>query len=106
VASGNGVREPARPPSQLDQLADRFVEDYAAAHPDVATAIGVRGHDDRWPDLSPEGHAGHADPYANRGFQQIRRLVGVPPVVLERSGGHRLPLLTLTASPRSRALAR
>ncbi|MCW2619431.1 MAG: uncharacterized protein JWR28_2580, partial [Modestobacter sp.] len=50
-----------RPPSELDQLADRFVEEYAAAHPDVATGIGVPGHDDRWPDLTPEGHAGHAE---------------------------------------------
>jgi uncharacterized protein (DUF885 family) len=55
------VTEHTRPPSELDELADRFVEEYAAAHPDVATAIGVRGYDDRWPDLSPEGRAGHAD---------------------------------------------
>jgi uncharacterized protein (DUF885 family) len=50
-----------RPPSDLDQLADRFVEDYAAAHPDVATYIGVPGHDDEWADLTPDGHAAHAD---------------------------------------------
>jgi uncharacterized protein (DUF885 family) len=50
-----------RPPSDLDQLADRFVEDYAAAQPAVATYIGVRGHDDRWPDLTPDGSAAHAD---------------------------------------------
>jgi uncharacterized protein (DUF885 family) len=50
-----------RPPSELDQLADRFVDEYAAAHPEVATAIGVPGHDDRWPDLTPDGHAAHAE---------------------------------------------
>jgi uncharacterized protein (DUF885 family) len=55
-----GVTEPARPPSPLDQLADRFVEDYAASQPTVATAIGVPGYDDRWPDLSPDGHGAHA----------------------------------------------
>jgi uncharacterized protein (DUF885 family) len=55
------VSEPARPPSELDQLADRFVEDYAASQPAVATYIGVPGHDDRWPDLTPEGHAAHAE---------------------------------------------
>jgi uncharacterized protein (DUF885 family) len=49
-----------RPPSELDLLADRFVEDYAASQPTVATAIGVPGYDDRWPDLSPEGHGAHA----------------------------------------------
>jgi uncharacterized protein (DUF885 family) len=47
----------ARPPSPLDRLADRFVDDYAAAQPVIATYVGVPGHDDRWPDLSPDGHA-------------------------------------------------
>jgi uncharacterized protein (DUF885 family) len=51
---------PART-SPLDQLADGFVESYAASQPTVATYIGVRGHDDRWPDLSTDGHEGHAD---------------------------------------------
>jgi hypothetical protein len=55
-----GVSEPVRPPSELDQLADRFVEDYAASQPTVATYIGVPGHDDRWPDLTPDGHGAHA----------------------------------------------
>jgi uncharacterized protein (DUF885 family) len=50
-----------RPPSDLDQLAERFVEDYAASRPDVATYIGVPGHDDRWPDLTPDGSAAHAE---------------------------------------------
>jgi uncharacterized protein (DUF885 family) len=50
-----------RPPSDLDQLADRFVEDYAASLPEVATSIGVPGHDERWSDLSTAGHARHAD---------------------------------------------
>jgi uncharacterized protein (DUF885 family) len=55
------VSEPARPPSPLDQLADRFVADYAASQPTVATYAGVPGHDDRWPDLTPDGHAAHAE---------------------------------------------
>ena len=50
-----------RPASPLDQLADRFVEAYAASQPVVATYIGVPGHDDRWPDLTPDGHAAHAE---------------------------------------------
>jgi uncharacterized protein (DUF885 family) len=54
------VSEPVRPPSELDQLANRFVADYAASQPTVATYIGVPGHDDRWPDLTPDGHAAHA----------------------------------------------
>jgi uncharacterized protein (DUF885 family) len=55
------VTEPTRPPSALDQLADRFVDDYAASQPTVATYIGVRGHDHRWPDLTPDGSAAHAE---------------------------------------------
>ncbi len=45
----------------LEQLADRFVDQYAAAVPTVATYLGVRGHDHRWPDHSPAGHAAVAD---------------------------------------------
>ena len=50
-----------RPPSELDQLADRFVDEYAADQPTVATYIGVPGHDDRWPDLTPDGHAARGE---------------------------------------------
>jgi len=45
----------------LEQLADRFVDEYAAAVPTTATYIGVRGHDHRWPDHSPAGNAAVAD---------------------------------------------
>lgn len=55
------MSEPVRPPSPLDQLADRFVDAYAADQPTVATYIGVPGHDDRWPDLTPDGHAASAE---------------------------------------------
>lgn len=55
------MTEPARPPSALDRLAERFVEEYAASQPAVATYIGVPGHEDRWPDLTTAGHAAHAD---------------------------------------------
>src|SRR3954470_9812954 len=51
----------ARPPSPLDALADRFVDEYAAAQPVIATYIGVPGHDDEWPDLTLEGHERVAD---------------------------------------------
>ena len=37
------VSEPTRPSSPLDQLADRFVDEYAASKPTVATYIGVAG---------------------------------------------------------------
>ncbi|MCA0144092.1 DUF885 domain-containing protein [Blastococcus sp. LR1] len=50
-----------RPATPLSELADRFVDDYAAAQPVVATYIGAPGHDDRWPDLTPDGSAGTAE---------------------------------------------
>jgi uncharacterized protein (DUF885 family) len=53
--------ERVRPQSDLDRLADRFVDAYAAVQPTAATYIGVRGQDDRWPDLTPEGTAGTAE---------------------------------------------
>jgi uncharacterized protein (DUF885 family) len=37
------------------ELADRFVDDYAARSPMVATYVGIVGHDDRWGDLGPDG---------------------------------------------------
>jgi uncharacterized protein (DUF885 family) len=44
-------------PHPVHDLADRFVEAYAAAAPMEATYAGVAGHDDRWGDLSPTGVA-------------------------------------------------
>ncbi|MEU2349496.1 DUF885 domain-containing protein [Modestobacter sp. NPDC049651] len=54
------MSQPTRAPSALDQLADRFVDEYAADQPAQATYLGVLGHDDRWPDLTPDGHAASA----------------------------------------------
>ncbi|SDO54277.1 Uncharacterized conserved protein, DUF885 familyt [Klenkia soli] len=45
----------------LEQLADRFVDEYAAADPTMATFLGVPGYDDLWPDHSPTGRAARAD---------------------------------------------
>lgn len=48
----------ARP---IDAIADRYVDDLIALQPELATLLGVPGHDDRWSDYSPEGHAALAD---------------------------------------------
>jgi uncharacterized protein (DUF885 family) len=53
--------EPVGLQSDLDRLADRFVDDYAALQPAAATYMGVLGHDDRWPDLTPAGTDAVAD---------------------------------------------
>ena len=38
-------------------LSDSLVDELCALFPDEATYLGVAGHDDRWPDLSPAGTA-------------------------------------------------
>ena len=55
------MTDAARPPSALDQLADRFVDAYAADQPEVATTLGIPGSDERWSDLTPAGHAASAE---------------------------------------------
>lgn len=42
---------------QVDQISDRFVDDYAALEPIAATYFGYAGYDDKLPDLTPDGFA-------------------------------------------------
>ncbi len=42
-------------------LSDALVDEIAALRPVTATFAGIPGHDDRWDDLSPEGHARFVD---------------------------------------------
>jgi len=44
----------------VHDIENRFVDDYAAADPIEATALGVVGYDDQLTDYSPEGHANRA----------------------------------------------
>jgi uncharacterized protein (DUF885 family) len=39
----------------VDAIANRYVDDYCALDPNLATQLGVAGHDDRLTDLSPDG---------------------------------------------------
>ncbi|WP_407650250.1 DUF885 domain-containing protein [Actinomarinicola tropica] len=43
--------------SPVYAIADRYIEEAAALNPIAATSWGVPGHDDRMPDLSPDGEA-------------------------------------------------
>ena len=43
------------------ELSNDLVDEFAKLYPDSATYLGVHGHDDRWPDLSPEGVAATVD---------------------------------------------
>ncbi len=45
----------------VDDLADRYVTEWAALNPTGATFIGVPGYDDKLDDLSPEGYAAQAE---------------------------------------------
>src|SRR5690606_13799769 len=45
----------------IDQIADQFVTDYAAADPVSATYFGISGHDDTLTDYSPDGFAQRAE---------------------------------------------
>lgn len=46
---------------RVDQLANSYVDDWAALSPCGATAIGIEGHDDKLDDLSQAGYAAMAD---------------------------------------------
>jgi uncharacterized protein (DUF885 family) len=46
---------------RIDDLANRYVDDWAELNPIGATAVGIAGHDHRLDDLSPEGFAAQAD---------------------------------------------
>src|SRR3954453_13767353 len=52
-----GVDDVNPAPRPVDAIANAFVEDYAALDPASATFLGIPGHEDRLPDLSPEGFA-------------------------------------------------
>lgn len=56
----------------IHQICDQYVDDFAAAHPVVATELGIAGHDDRLTDYSPEGHAARAA-LARRALDAVER---------------------------------
>jgi uncharacterized protein (DUF885 family) len=46
---------------QIDDLANRYVTEWADLNPTGATWVGIPGHDDRLDDVSPEGYAAQAE---------------------------------------------
>jgi len=46
---------------RIDDLADRYVDEWAALNPTGATYAGIKGYDDKLDDLSPSGYAAQAD---------------------------------------------
>jgi uncharacterized protein (DUF885 family) len=59
----------------VHRIADSYVGDYVRLSPTIATALGVPGYDDQWPDLSPEGCAARA----GLARQALRDVAGVEP---------------------------
>ncbi|MFI5932384.1 DUF885 domain-containing protein [Actinoplanes sp. NPDC051494] len=57
---------------QIDDLANRYVAEWAPLNPTGATFIGVPGHDDQLDDLSPEGFEAQAD-LARRTLTELGR---------------------------------
>jgi uncharacterized protein (DUF885 family) len=46
---------------RIDDLANRYVAEWAPLNPTGATYVGITGHDDQLDDLSPEGFEGQAE---------------------------------------------
>ncbi|MDG4791191.1 DUF885 domain-containing protein [Micromonospora sp. WMMD1102] len=46
---------------RINELADRYVDDWARLNPVGATFVGIGGYDDQLGDLSPDGFAGQAE---------------------------------------------
>ncbi|TML30962.1 MAG: DUF885 domain-containing protein, partial [Actinobacteria bacterium] len=46
---------------RMDDLADRYVDEWAALDPIGATYVGISGYDHDLTDLSPEGYAAQAE---------------------------------------------
>ena len=46
---------------RIDDIADRYVDEWAPLSPIGATYVGINGYDDQLDDLSPEGFAAQAD---------------------------------------------
>ena len=70
------VEQPTRPHTPVDEVADDYVDRYAALDPLLATELGVTGHESQMTDLSPAGHAARAD----LSRETLQRLDGLDPV--------------------------
>lgn len=51
----------ARPATDVDRIAEEFLEAFVALSPITATYLGIAGHDEDLDDFSPAGHEAHAE---------------------------------------------
>lgn len=61
---------------RVNEIADRYVDEWAALDPNGATYAGIAGHDDQTTDMSPDGYAALAD--LDR--RTLTRLAAVEPI--------------------------
>jgi len=54
----------------VHEICDRYVDDYAAADPVMATFLGISGYDDQLTDYSPQGYAARAS-IARRALEAV-----------------------------------
>jgi uncharacterized protein (DUF885 family) len=73
--SGTTRPHSGRQPTALDALAERHLEAASALDPIEATITGLRAHEDRMTDFSPEGHGRRAD----LARATLRELAGLSP---------------------------
>lgn len=62
----------------IDAIADRYVDEYAAADPVTATYMGISGHESELTDYSPEGFAARAE-LQRRTLARLERSLAVAP---------------------------
>jgi uncharacterized protein (DUF885 family) len=65
--------------TRVDELSDRYVEEFARLDPCAAAVLGVSGHDDAVTDYSPEGFADR-DALNRRTLTELTRLTGSDPM--------------------------
>ena len=78
----------------IDDIAERYVDEWAPLNPIGATYVGISGYDHRLNDLSPEGYAAVAE--LDR--RTLAQLDLVEPAH-EREGSRRRPCRSGSASP-------
>ena len=54
-----------RTATRIDAIAESYVEKLIALDPVEATTMGLPGHDDELPDLSPDGHLARVEAASN-----------------------------------------
>ena len=66
----------ARPATDVDRIAEDFLEAFVDLSPITATYLGIAGHDEDLDDFSPAGHEAHAE-LRRRTLAELERVTPV-----------------------------